>query len=109
MTAVWAAHHEELCSDGIVAPLVFDPLVGPDLEVVLEWCTPPGAAVDTGLDAATHARRAQCPADGGVVYVLQALHVSPSVPLIHAQRVPRFDHYCTRNCLSPKESRRDIQ
>ena len=58
-TAVWALHHEELCSDEVVAPHVFDPLVGPDLGVALDRCTPPGAAVDAGLDAATHARRAE--------------------------------------------------
>ena len=28
MTAVWASHHEELCSDGVVAPHVCDPIVG---------------------------------------------------------------------------------
>jgi hypothetical protein len=29
MIAVWASHHEELCRDDVVAPHVFDPLVGP--------------------------------------------------------------------------------
>ena len=109
MTAVRASHHEELCSDSVVAPHVFDSLVGSDLGVVLDRCNPPGAAVDADLDAATHARRAERTADGGVLYVPQALHVSPSAPRINAQRVARFDHYSTRNCLLTKELRRDIQ
>ena len=70
---------------------------------------PPGVAGDAGLDAATRAQRAERTADGDVLYVLQALHVSPRAPRITAQRVGRFAHYCTRNCLSPKELRRDIQ
>src|SRR5206468_933318 len=57
------------------------PLVGPDLGVVRDRCNPPGAAVDAGLDAATHARRAERTADGGAVDVPQALHVSPRAPL----------------------------
>jgi hypothetical protein len=55
MLAVWASHHEELCSDGVVAPHGFAPLVGPNLGVVLDRCHPPGAAVDAGLDSALHA------------------------------------------------------
>src|SRR6266481_5548956 len=39
----------------------------------------------------------------------QALYGSPIAPLIHAQRVARFDHYLARNCLPPKKLRRDIQ
>ena len=97
MTAVWASHHEELCSDDVVAPHAFDPRIGPDLGVVLARCNPPGAAVDADLGAATHALRAERTADGGVLYVLQALHVSPSASLINAQRMARFDHCCTRN------------
>jgi hypothetical protein len=62
-----------------------------------------------GLDAAARARRAEHEADGGVVSVQQALHVSPNAPPIHAQRVARFGHYCTRNCLPPKKLHRDIQ
>ena len=91
MTAMWASHHEELCSDGVVAPHVFAPLVGPALGVVLDRCNPPGAAVDAGLDAALHARRAERTADGGVRSVPQVLHVSPRAPRINAQRVARFD------------------
>jgi hypothetical protein len=109
MTAVWASHHEELCSDDVMAPHPFAPLSDPDLGVVLDRCNPPGAAVDAGLDAATRALRAERTADGGVVYVLQALSVSPGAPLINAQRVARFDHYCTPNCLPPKVLRQDIQ
>jgi hypothetical protein len=76
------------------------------------WCVlgaPPGSAVDAGLDAAPRVRRAERTADAGVLDVPQALYVSPSAPPIHAQRVARFDHYCTRNCLLPKKLRRDIQ
>jgi hypothetical protein len=109
MTAVWASHHEGLYSDGGVAPHRFAPLVGPDCGMVLEWCHPLGAAVDAGLDAALHARRAERIADGGVLYVLQALHVSPSAPLINAQRMAQFEHYFTHNYLSAKELYRDIQ
>jgi hypothetical protein len=35
MTAVWASHYEDLVSDGVVAPHVFDPMVVPTLGVVL--------------------------------------------------------------------------
>ena len=109
MTAVWASHHEDLGSDGGVAPHGFAPLVGPDVGVVLERCHPLGEAVDAGLDAALHARRAERTAEGGVVDVLQALHMSPRAPRIKAQRMAQFKHYCTHNCLSPKELHRDIQ
>jgi hypothetical protein len=86
MTAVWASHHEELCSDGVVAPHGFAPLMSSALGVVLERCDPPGAAVDAGREAATPARRAERTADGGVVDVPQALHVSPRAPRMNAQR-----------------------
>jgi hypothetical protein len=109
MTAVWAAHHEELCSDGSVAPHEFAPLVGPGCGIVLEGCHLLGAAVDASLDAALCARRAERTADGGVVSVPQVIHMSPRAPRIKAQRVARFDHYCTRNCLSAKELRHGIQ
>ena len=109
MTAVWASRHKERCSAGVVAPHAFDPLSGPARGVVLDRCTPPGAAVDAVLEAATHARRAEHPGDSGVVSVPQVLHVSLRVPRINAQRGARFDHYCTRNCLSPKELRRNLQ
>ena len=55
--------------------------------VVRDGCNPSGSAVDAGLDAAARARRAEHAADGGVVYGQQALHMSSSAPLIHAQRV----------------------
>jgi hypothetical protein len=41
--------------------------------------------------------------------VPQALDVSPNALLINAQRVARFDHYRTRNCLPPKQLHRGIQ
>jgi hypothetical protein len=109
MTAMWASHHEELCSDGVVAPHVFAPLVGPALGVVLDRCNPPGAAVDADLDAATQARRTERTADGGVVDVPQALDVSPRASRITAQGGTQFDPYNTRNCLPPKKLRREIQ
>jgi hypothetical protein len=109
MTAMWASHHQERCSEGVVAPHGFAPLIGPALGVMLDRCNPPGAAVDAVLKAATHARRAERTADGGVVSVPQVLHGSLRALRINAQRVARFDHYCTRNFLSPKELRRNIQ
>jgi hypothetical protein len=108
-TAVWASRPEDLWSAWVVFPHVFDYMVVPDRGVVRARCNPLGAAVDAGLDAAARARRAERAVDGGVLYVPQALHVSPSAPPIHAQRVARFDHYRTRNCLPPKKLRRDIQ
>src|SRR5262249_46746877 len=87
MTAVWASYHKERCSDGVVVPHGFDPLIGPALGVVLDRCNPLGAAVDAVLEAATHARRAERTADGGVVSVPQVLHVSLHAPRINAQRV----------------------
>ncbi len=56
MTAVWASRHEDLVSDGVVAPPVCAHLVVPALGVVLLWCNPLGSAVDAGLDAAARAR-----------------------------------------------------
>jgi hypothetical protein len=106
---VWASRPEDLWSAWVVFPHVFDYMVVPDRGVVRARCNPLGAAVDAGLDAAARARRAERAVDGGVLYVPQALHVSPSAPPIHAQRVARFDHYRTRNCLPPKKLRRDIQ
>jgi hypothetical protein len=77
--------------------------------VVLDRCNPPGAAVDAVLEATTHARRAERTAEGGVVSVPQVLHGSLRALRINAQRVARLDYYCSRNCLSPKELRRNIQ
>jgi hypothetical protein len=62
-----------------------------------------------GLDATARALRAEHEVHGGVVYVLQTFHVSPNARPIHAQRVARFGHYCTCNCLPPKKLHRDIQ
>src|SRR5712691_6415012 len=98
-TAVWASPHEERGSDGAVDPPMCDHRVVLHRCVVREWCNPSGATVATCLHAAARARRAERAVDGGVANVPQALHVSPSAPPIHAQRVARFDDYCTRNCL----------
>ena len=82
-----AAHHEELCSDGVMAPPGFGSVVGSDLGVVLDRGNPPGVAGDVSLDADTHTLWAQHTAAGGVLYVPQALNMSPSAPRINAQRV----------------------
>ena len=87
MTAVWASHHEERCSDGVVAPHVCDHMGVPARGVVLTRCKPPGSAVDACLDAAARALWAARAADGGVVSLPQALHLSPRAPPISAQRV----------------------
>ena len=39
---MWASHHEERCSDGVVSPHVCDPMVVPYRRVVREWCNPVG-------------------------------------------------------------------
>ena len=85
MTVVWASRHEDLVSDGVVSLPVCDHMGVPERGVVLARCNPPGSAVDAGLDAATRARRAERAADGGVVYVQQALLVLPCAPPITAQ------------------------
>jgi hypothetical protein len=81
----------------------------PDRGVVLDRCNPPGSVVDAGLDAAARALRAERTADGSVLYVQHALHVSPRAPPINAQRVARFYHCRTHNYLPPKKLRQDIQ
>src|SRR5712691_562643 len=62
-------------------------MVVPALGVVLDRGNPSGSAVDTCLDAAARALRAERVADGGLLHAQDALHVSPSAPPIHAQRV----------------------
>jgi hypothetical protein len=109
MTAVWAPRPEDLLSDGIGFPHVFDHRGVPDLGVVLAQCNPSGSAVVACLDAAARARRAERAADGGVLSVPHALHLSPSAPPINAQRVAQFCHYRTLNCMLPRKLRRDIQ
>ena len=46
MTAVWASHHEELCSAGVVAPHVHTHMVAPHRWGVLDGGNPLGSAVD---------------------------------------------------------------
>jgi hypothetical protein len=46
MTAVWASHHEELCSAGVVAPRVHIHMVAPHRWGVLDGGNPLGSAVD---------------------------------------------------------------
>src|SRR5215470_2180548 len=83
--------------------------VVPDRDRVPERCNSSGSAVDVCSDAPAEAQRAECAADGGVVYVSRALSVSPSALRIHAQHVARFAPYNTRNCLPPKKLHREIQ
>ena len=56
---MWASHHEERCSDRVVAPPVCDHMIVPHRWVVLDGCNPSGSAVDAGRDAAARARRAE--------------------------------------------------
>jgi hypothetical protein len=46
MTAVWASHHEALCSAGVVAPHVHTHMVAPHRWGVLDGGNPLGSAVD---------------------------------------------------------------
>jgi hypothetical protein len=46
MTALWASHHEELCSAGVVAPHVHTPMVASHRWGGLDGGTPLGSAVD---------------------------------------------------------------
>ena len=50
MTAVWKSRHDDLVSDGVVAPHAFDPMVVPDCGVVLTRCNSIKSAVDAGRD-----------------------------------------------------------
>jgi hypothetical protein len=52
MIAMWTSRHDDLASDDVVAPHVFDPMVVPACGVVLTRCNSRGSAVDAGLDAA---------------------------------------------------------
>jgi hypothetical protein len=104
-----ASPHEAWCSDGVVSPHMYDHRVIPTRSVVPARCNTSGSAVDPCHDAPVGARRAERVVDDGVVSVRRALSVSPRVSRINAQPVARFDPYYTRNCLSPKKLRRDIQ
>ena len=84
---MWPSHHEERGSDGAVSPHVCDHRVVPKRGVVPDRCNPSGAAEDACGDALAWARRAERAADGGVLYVPQALSVSPRAPRITAQRI----------------------
>jgi hypothetical protein len=85
-----------------VAPHACDPMVVPHGEALLERGNPLASTGDTCRDAAAQARRAERAIEGGVVSVPQALNVSSSALRMHAQRVARCDHDCTRNALPPK-------
>ncbi len=58
-TAGRASPHEELCSDGVVAPPVCDHQVVPDRGMVCDRCNPSGSAVDACRGATARARRAE--------------------------------------------------
>jgi hypothetical protein len=108
-TAVWASHHEELCSAWVVSPYVCDYRVIPDRGVLPDRCHASGSAMDACSDTPAGTQRAERAADGGVVDVQRALSVSPRAPRITAQCGAQFDPYNTRNCLPPKKLRREIQ
>ena len=57
MTAVWASHHEELCSDGVVAPPVCATGVSLIARGCLSGATPRGSAVDVCSAAPARAQR----------------------------------------------------
>ena len=67
-TAVWASRHADLGSDGGVALSVCASLGVPARGVVRARGTPPGSAVDAGLDAAARARRAAPAPAGGLLH-----------------------------------------
>jgi hypothetical protein len=55
--------------------------------------------VVTCLNAAARTLRAERAVQGNVLSVWQALHRTPSAPLISAHRVARFDDHFTLNLL----------
>src|SRR5262249_3295181 len=61
------------------------------------WYNPSGSAGVTCLHAAPRTRRAERAVQGDVWSVWRVLQGTPSAPLISAQRVARFDDYCTSN------------
>ena len=107
-TAAWPSRHNDLVSDGVVSPPMFDRMVVPERGMVLPRCHSLAAAMDTDLDAAARVRGAERAADGGVVSVPQVFHTSPRTPPMHAQRIAQFDHYYARNLLPSKRLRRGI-
>jgi len=64
MIAMWTSRHDDLASDDVVAPHVFDPMVVPACGVVLTRCNSLGSAVDAGLDAAARVLGAERAAGG---------------------------------------------
>ncbi len=58
-----------------------------DGHLVLDRGDAPGAAVDTGLDAAAGPIRAEPAATGGILHARHRLYLSPSAASITAQRV----------------------
>jgi len=86
----------ELSGVWVVSP----PVCGTGLSLMAKGCL---------IGATPRAQQAERAADGGVVYVSRALSVSPRTPGITAQRVAQCDPSNTRNCLPPKQLRREIQ
>jgi hypothetical protein len=66
MTAVWASHHEALCSDGVVAPHVRAPTGAPYrwgyLMANTLWSQPwtPAAGPPWGVHCSTHSCATRC-------------------------------------------------
>src|SRR5262249_7884824 len=73
------------------------PCAPPELTSIAAWCGSGTTAVVICLHAAARPRRAERAVQGDVFSVWQVLHGTPSAPLISAQRVARFDDYCTSN------------
>jgi hypothetical protein len=106
---VWASRHEDLVSDGVVAPPVCDPRV----VLLAMWC----------LLGATHRGQPWTPAltlphgRDGLSVRLMAVLCTCSRPSrcrhVHRQlmrnELARFYHNRTRKCMPPKKLRRIIQ
>jgi hypothetical protein len=99
---MWAAHHADSVSDGVMSPHVCPPVGTLERGVVLMRCTFLGVSRGALRDAPGRARQAARAAAGHGVYVPCALSVSSSTPCILAQRVARFDPYSTHSGLLPK-------
>jgi hypothetical protein len=98
-TALCASQYEERGSDGAVSPPMGDRRVGFHRCGVQTWYNPSGAVVATCRIATARTRRAGRTVQGNVLSVWQVLHGTSSAPRIAAQRVARFDDYCTSNLL----------
>ena len=81
----------------------------PDAIGCLIGATPRGSVMDVCSDAPARAQRLSTRRMAVLCTFRGPFSVSPRAPRIHAHRVARFEPYNTRNCLSPKNLRREIQ